>query len=807
MHNAEQFSVEWGGKTLSIETGKLAGLANGSARVQYGDTVVLATVAMSGDVREGIDYFPLMVDFEENLYAAGKIKGSRFIKREGRPSDKAVLNARITDRSLRPLFDYRIRNDIQVILNVMSVDHENDPDYVALIAASAALTISDIPWDGPIVGLTVGYVDGEYVLNPTSEQRAAAELNLMMAVKEDHIVMIEADGTETSEEITFGGFEFALKQGKPVVDLINQMKEKVGKEKIEPTVDVLTEEEQKMHDEVEAKSKAYMDENIESLFGIRSKLDRGAKEAEVKTALLGMFASDEEKAIAGKVYDEHYEEAFRSLMLEKEVRVDGRALDEVRELYAEVDMLPRTHGSALFQRGETQVLSTVTLGSPGDAQIIDGLEPEYKKRYMHHYNFPPFSVGETRPLRGPSRRDIGHGMLAEKALEPVLPPKEDFPYTIRVVSEVLMSNGSSSQASACCSTLSLMAAGVPITRPVAGIAMGLVMTEDQKTYKILTDIQGVEDHSGDMDFKVAGTAEGVTAIQLDIKLGGITLDICRDTLEQAKKARLQILEVMTKAIAEPRKEMSPYAPRIETIMIDPEKIGDVIGPGGKIINKIIEETEVQIDIEDDGQVFITSVDGEGMEKAMQMVKDIVREVEVGEEYEGEILQIMKDRMSGKEIGAIVDLGGGKDGMIHVSNICNKRINNVSDVLKAGEMVKVKVVEVDKEKGRIGLSRKDLIQAGLPDPVCDAAPEMTELAGGRGYGRDDRRGGGGGRPRGGRNDYRRDDRRGGGRPSGPRQDSRGPRGPREDRPTPPPAPAAEEKPEPKRRGLFGRRKED
>lgn len=745
MHNVEQFQVEWGGRTLSIETGKLAGLANGSARVQYGDTVVLATVTMSGDVREGIDYFPLMVDYEENLFAAGKIKGSRFVKREGRPSDQAVLNARITDRSLRPLFDERIRNDVQVVLNVMSFDQVNDPDYVALIAASAALSISDIPWDGPVAGLTIGYVNGEYVLNPTQEQRDEAELNLMMAVKEDQIVMIEADGRETSEDITFGGFQFGVEQGKPVVELIRQMQEKIGKEKIQATVAELTEEEQKLHDEVEAKAKAYMDENIESLFGIRSKLERAAKEVEVKEALLKMFETDEEKAIAGKVYDEHYEDAFRSLMLEKEIRVDGRALDEIRELYAEVDLLPRTHGSALFQRGETQVLSTITLGSPGDAQIIDDLEPEYTKRYMHHYKFPPFSVGEVRPLRGPSRRDIGHGMLAEKALEPVIPPKEDFPYTIRVVSDVLMSNGSSSQASACGSTLSLMAAGVPIKRPVAGIAMGLVMTGDQKTYKILTDIQGVEDHSGDMDFKVAGTTEGITAIQLDIKLGGITLDICRDTLERAKKARLQILEVMAKAIAEPRAELSQYAPRIETMMIDPEKIGDVIGPGGKVINAIIEETDVQIDIEDDGQVFITSTSGEGMEKAMQMIKDIVREIEVGEEYEGKVLQIMKDRMSGKEIGAIVDLGGGKDGMIHISNVCNKRINLVSDVLKEGDMVKVKVVEVDKEKGRIGLSRKDMIPAGAPDPVCDAAPGMESMGGfgrsprpsrgpSRGYGR-------------------------------------------------------------------------
>lgn len=739
MHKIEKFSLEWGGRTLTIETGKLAGLANGSALVQYGETAVLATATMSNNVRPDMDYFPLMVDYEEKLYSAGKIKGSRFIKREGRPSDDAILNARITDRSTRPLFDYRIRNDIQVVMSVLSFDQENDPAFIGLIAASAALSISDIPWDGPIAGMTVAHVDGEYILNPTPEQEEKSDLFLLAAVKEDQVVMLEAEANQASEEVTLGGIEFALENGKEVVKLIAEIQAKIGKEKIKPETTELSEENQKQYDTVASKVKEYLDKNLDSVFGIPSKLERQEKENAVKQAVQDLVEEDADKANALKVYEEIYEEKFRSLMLDKEVRVDGRKLDQVRELYCEVDVLPRTHGSAIFQRGETQVLSTVTLGSPGDAQIIDGIEPEYTKRYMHHYNFPPFSVGEVRPMRGPSRRDIGHGMLAEKALEVMIPGKEDFPYTIRVVSDVFMSNGSSSQASICGSTLALMAAGVHIINPIAGIAMGLVTTEDRKTYKILTDIQGVEDHAGDMDFKVAGSEKGVTAIQLDIKLGGITLEICKDTLEQAKKARLHILETMKAAIAEPRAEMSQYAPRIETIMIDPERIGDIIGPGGKIINKIIEETDVQIDIEDDGSVFITSTDGEMMEKAKELIAAILKEVEVGEEYEGEILQIMKDRMSGKEIGAIVDLGGGKDGMIHISNVCNKHIALVSDVLKVGDKVKVKVVEVDKEKGRIGLSRKALLEYGCADPVCDAAP---------GGDRDGDRGGHRGGPRGG-----------------------------------------------------------
>lgn len=720
MHNVDTFTAEWGGKTLTLETGKMATLANAAVTARLGDTIVLATATMASSVRDDIDYFPLMVDYEENLYAAGKIKGSRFIKRKGRPSDEAVVNARITDRSLRPLFDYNIRNDIQVILNVLSYDGLNDPAMLGLIAASAALTVSNIPWDGPVAGVAAALINGEYILHPTLEQRATADLYLMMAVREDRVVMIEAEGNEADEDAVYKGFEFAMEQGKPVVDLIKDMREKVGQEKIQATVKEVSAEEQAMHDQVEAKAKEYLAENIESLFGIVSKKERDDKNAEVEAGLVALFGTVEEQAVAKRVFEHYYEEAFRRLMLEKEVRVDGRKLDEIRPLYSEVDTLPRTHGSAIFQRGETQVLSTVTLGSPGDAQILDGMDEETKKRYMHHYNFPPFSVGEVKPLRGPSRRDIGHGTLAEKALERMIPSKEEFPYTILVNSDVLMSNGSSSQASACGSTLSLMAAGVPIKNPVAGIAMGVVMTEDMKEYKVLTDIQGIEDHSGDMDFKVAGTKNGVTAIQLDIKLGGVSLDICRDALSEGKKARLAILDVMLAAIPEPRAELSPYAPRIEVLHIDPERIGELIGPGGKVINGIIDETGVQIDIEDDGSVFVTSVDAEGMKKAKEMITALLKEVEVGEVYEGEVLQIIKDRNSGSEIGAIVDIGGGKDGMVHISNVCHGRIATVSSVLNVGDVVKVKVMEVDKEKGRIGLSRKAMIEPGTPDPKCEAA---------------------------------------------------------------------------------------
>lgn len=725
MNNKQTFSHEWGGRTLTLETGKLAQLASGAVRTQYGDTVVLATVTMSGSVRDDIDYFPLSVEYQENLYAAGKIKGSRFIKREGRPSDLAVLNGRITDRSLRPLFNDRLRNDVQVIINVLSVDQENDPALIGLIAASAALSISPIPWDGPVAGVSAAYLDGQFILNPTTAQREKASYYILAAVRNNEIVMIEAEGKETPEKIVEESFAFILEQGKVVYNLICEMQKKTAKPKVEISALTLQPEQEKIHIAVTSKIQDFLKDKISTLFGIRSKEERVKKEEDMRAAVVNLFSEEEEKELAKSEFEKVYEEEFRKLALDTEIRVDGRKLDEIRSLSCEVDILPRTHGSALFQRGETQVLSAVTLGAPGAAQTIDGLEPEYQKRFMHHYDFPPFSVGEVKPVRGPSRRDIGHGALVEKALEAVIPPKEEFPYTIRVVSEVLMSNGSSSQASICGSTMALMAAGVPVKKAVAGIAMGLITTNDRKQYKILTDIQGIEDHSGDMDFKISGTREGVTAIQLDIKLGGITLDICRDTLTQTKKARLEILQTMEKTIVSPRPELSPFAPRIEILHINPENIGGLIGPGGKNINKIIEETEAEIDIEDDGTVFVTALNPEAMQKAKELIIACTKEIEIGEIIEGKVSQIVSNRNSGEEIGAIVDLGGNKDGMIHISEVCHCRINKVTDVLNIGDSVKVRVKEVDKEKGRISLSRKDCIQADSPDPLCEKAGQQYQ----------------------------------------------------------------------------------
>lgn len=724
MMNPQEFSIEWGGRTLTIQTGKLAQLANASVVVRYGDTVILSTIGMSRSVRAGIDYFPLMVDFEENMGAAGKIKGSRFMKREGRPTDVAILNARIADRSLRPLFDYNIRNDIQVVISVKAFDGDCDPSYVGLIAASAVTAISDIPAEGPIAGLAVGYVDGQYVLNPTPEQRVKSTLYVLGAVRADKIVMLESEAKQAPEDVVMGAFEFLVEQAQPVIELIKKVQAAVGKEKIQPALAEKTDEEKTMYSGVEEKVTAHCNATLGSLFGIKGKKERTEKEEAFKAELFGQFETDEEKAVAADVFEHCYEAEFRKQILESGVRVDGRQTDELRDLYAEIDLLPRVHGSALFQRGETQVLSTVTLAPPAEALIVDGLEPEYEKRYIHHYNFPPYSVGEVKPMRGPSRRDIGHGALAEKALEGVIPSKEEFPYMIRVVSDTLMSNGSSSQASACGSSLALMAAGVPIKNPVAGIAMGLVMTDDASEYKVLTDIQGIEDHSGDMDFKIAGTTEGVTAVQLDIKLFGISLDICRDTLAAARKARLEILEVMKQAIAEPRMELSPYAPRVEVLQIDPEKIGAVIGSGGKTINMIIEKTGAKIDIEDDGLVYIATSDGEAMERAKKLIIALTKDIEVGEIYEGIVEKIVSDKNSGSEIGAIVSLGLDRDGMVHISNVCHCRINKVTDVLNVGDRLQVQVVEIDKERGRIGLSRKALIDKNTPDAKCDLAGEKA-----------------------------------------------------------------------------------
>lgn len=743
----KRFSTEIGGRELILQTGQLAGQANGAVTVQYGDTVILATATMSKKLRDGIDFFPLLVDFEERLYAAGKIKGSRFIKREGRASDEAILTARLVDRSIRPLFDHEMRNDVQVVITVLSWDQENDADVLALIGASAALAISNIPWQGPIGAVRVGRVGGEWALNPTYTAREKSDLDIVLSASRDHHVMIEASANEVDEKSVLEGLEFAHKHIRKVIDLIEDMVKSVGQEKLTIDVNVLTPEEQAARDALKTKVLAFSKDKLRGIWKMKGKMEREQAMTKLTEELDQHLKSDNDVSKEQRLDGKHLLEQFlddeaRTMVLEEGIRVDGRKLNEIRPLSAAVAMVPRTHGSGLFQRGETQVMSLVTLGSPGDEQLLDTMELSGKKRYLHHYNFPGFSVGEVQPIRSPGRREIGHGALAEKALVPVLPQKEEFPYTIRVVSEVLSSNGSTSQASICGSSLALMDAGVPISSPVAGIAMGLISDESTKTYKVLTDIQGIEDHAGDMDYKVAGTTKGITAVQLDIKLGGIPMSVSEEALAGAKTARMKILEVMAKAIEGPRPELSKYAPRIITVKIDPEKIRDVIGKGGETINEIIDQCGgadvIKIDIEQDGQVYITSTNAEMADKAKSWIENIVRDIQVGEIYEGTVTEIIKDRMRGNEIGAIVELLPGKDGMVHVSNIAPYHVAKVSDVLKVGDKTKVKVIEVDKERGRVSLS----IKALDPNYVEPERPQRGFDRGGRGGfrgGRDNDRG--------------------------------------------------------------------
>lgn len=713
--SSQKFSTEIGGQKLEVEIGKLAQQAHGSCTVTYGETVVLATAVTSSNPREGIDYFPLMVDYEERLYAAGKIKGSRFIKREGRATDEAVLTSRLIDRSIRPLFKESERNDVQVVITVLSYDGINAPDFPSVIAASIALGISPIVWDGPLAGISIGHIGGEWVINPSVEAKAKSDLELFVSGSAKEVIMIEAGAKQVPESVMFEGIQFANKHLARLVEFINSVIKEVGKQK---NVVKLDEETMTARNLVKNKVSEFLATKDLSACFDADKSKMKAAIVAIEEELNDILKADNEvskdmRAMGLGMIDQALELAFKNLVLEKKQRPDGRKFDEVRPLAAEVALLSRTHGSGLFTRGETQVLSIVTLGAPGDEQTLDGMEDSGTKKYMHHYNFPGFSVGEVKPLRGPGRREIGHGALAEKALVPVLPENEIFPYTIRVVSEVLGSNGSSSQASICGSTLSLMDAGVPIIAPVAGIAMGLVRDDQNPDrYQLLTDIQGIEDHAGHMDFKVAGTKDGITAIQLDIKLGGISYKIVEETLAAARVARLHILEVMAEAIAAPRTELSPYAPRITTLHIDPDKIRDVIGTGGKIINEIIDKCNVAIDIEQDGTVMITSHDEEGAAKAKAWVENIVREVMVGEIYEGKVIQIVKDKIRGSEIGAIVELLPGKDGMVHISEVDHTRINKVTDKINVGDIVKVKVVEIDKEKNRTSLS----IKALLPRPA-------------------------------------------------------------------------------------------
>ena len=716
----KKFTTEIGGRQLKVEVGKLAKQAHGSCTVTYGETVILATAVTSRQPREGISYFPLMVDYEERLYAAGKIKGSRFIKREGRATDEAVLTGRLIDRSIRPLFSETSRNDVQVVITVLSYDGINDPTFPSMIGSSIALAMSPIPWSGHLAGVSVGRVGEEWVINPTVEASAKSDLELFVSGSTSEVIMIEAGGQEISEVDMFAGIRFAGKHVKKMVGFIDDIIKEIGVPKAEVVID---EELKAEREQVTKKVEDFLaTQDLTSCFHADKSKMREAI-AKIEEELGTILKEDNEvskdmRSMGIAMMDEALNKAFKVLVLENNKRPDGRAFDEIRALTTEAGLLPHIHGSGLFSRGETQVLSIVTLGSPGDEQTLDTMEESGTKKYMHHYNFPGYSVGEVKPLRGPGRREIGHGALAEKALIPVLPSNDDFPYTIRVVSEVLGSNGSSSQASICGSTLSLMDAGVPIKAPVAGIAMGLVLSDDDpKKYQILTDIQGIEDHSGHMDFKVAGTKNGITAIQLDIKSNGISYQVVEETLTAAKVAREKILDVMATAISEPRKELSQYAPRITTMHIDPEKIRDVIGSGGKIINEIIEKCGVAIDIEQDGLVMITGSDQEGATKAEEWIKNIVREVEVGEVFEGPIIKIVTDRNKGTDIGAIVELGPNKDGMVHISQIAHERINKVSDKIKVGDIVKVKVMEVDKEKNRIGLSIKELLPR--PEGIASA----------------------------------------------------------------------------------------
>lgn len=695
----KKWSLEVAGRQLVVETGKLAKQASGSVTVRYGDTQVLATAVMSKSKGNTMGYFPLMVDYEERYYAAGKIKGSRFIKREGRPSDEAVLAGRAVDRTIRPLFDMRMRNEVQVIVTVQSIDGENDPDIISIIAASVALSISDIPWAGPVAGVKVGLVDGNVVINPTEEQEEKSLLSLTLAGTGQKINMIEAGAFEVSEDEIVRAFEIGHQEIAKITNFIEQIKAEVGKEKREPIL-------LKASDEVENLMKTVLLENNleKALYGNKEEIATQTDEVKKLSKEQILEKMGEEKlenfdGIFDLVFDEVCDEIVHKNILENNHRPDSRQPHEIRPITCEVGILPRPHGSGLFTRGETQSLTVTTLGAPGDQQIIDTMEVAEKKRYIHHYNFPPYSVGEVRFMRGPGRREIGHGALAEKALVPVLPEKESFPYTMLLVSEILESNGSSSMASTCGSTLSLMHAGVPIKRPVSGIAMGM-MSDKTGKYKVLSDIQGAEDHYGDMDLKVAGTERGITALQMDMKMAGIDTEMFKATLQQAKEGRAFILGKMLATISEPNKELSPYAPRIIIMKINPDKIRDVIGPGGKMINDIIDKTGVEIDIEDDGTVFITAPEAKGGEEAQRIIHGLTRELQAGEVFEGTVVRIM-------DFGAFVEVLPGKDGLVHISELAHKRVNKVEDVVKIGDKVKVKVKEIDAQ-GRVNLSMRMLI---------------------------------------------------------------------------------------------------
>nr|WP_250155237.1 polyribonucleotide nucleotidyltransferase [[Clostridium] innocuum] len=711
------FRLDFCGRGLTVETGEVAKQAGGAVLVRYDDTVVLSTATASKQAKEGIDFFPLTVLFEEKLYSVGKIPGG-FLRREGRPSEHATLTARMIDRPIRPLFADGFRNEVQVVNTVLSVDQDCTPEMTAMFGASLALCVSDIPFNGPIAGVMVGRVDGEYIINPTPEQLEKSDINLTVAGTKYAVNMVESGAKEVSEEAMLGAIMFGHEHIKQLVAFQEEIAAAVGKEKMEVKLYTVDED-------IDREVRAQFEQAIRDAVSIEKKLERYGKIDELTEEAVAVFDAKEyeNEAAKAKVLKQvkqicHSIEAdeVRRLIIEDKVRPDGRKIDEIRPLDSQVDILPRAHGSALFTRGETQVLSVTTLGPMNDNQIIDDLTEVETKRFMHHYNFPPYSVGETGRMGSPGRREIGHGALGERALSQVLPSVEDFPYTIRTVAEVTESNGSSSQASICAGTMSLMAAGVPIKAPVAGIAMGLIMDEENGKYTVLTDIQGMEDHFGDMDFKVAGTSKGITALQMDIKVTGITREVFEEALAQAKVARAQILENMMAAISEPREDVGTYAPKIEQFYIDPEKIREVIGPNGKMINKIIEASDdVKIDIEDDGHVVIYHMDRAAINHAADMIRDIVREAKVGDIYEGKVVRIEK-------FGAFVNLFPGTDGLLHISKINHERVNKVEDVLNIGDTVRVKVTEID-DRGRVNVSAKAL----LPRPRTEKKEEDAKPA--------------------------------------------------------------------------------
>ena len=691
------FKTAVGGKLLELEIGKVCEMANGQVMVRYGDTVVNVTAVASKEPRPDIDFFPLSCDYEEKMYAAGKIPGG-FIKREGRPSEKAVLNSRLMDRPLRPLFPKGFFNDVQVIATVLCVDNDAPSEIAAMIGSSVALAISDIPWDGPTGSVLIGMVDGQFVVNPSLQQREESCMHLVVSGTKEAIMMVEAGANEVPEETILDAIMFAHEEIKKIVEFIEEIVKEVGKPKMEIEI-------YKVPEDIEQAVREYAEEKMRAAIQTFDKMERldnmDAVEAETKEHFEEIYP-DNGKDIDNVLYA-ITKEQVRSLILDDGIRPDNRKTTEIRPIWCETGLLPRTHGSGLFKRGQTQVLSVATLGAMGDAQVIDGITEQTEKRYMHHYNFPPYSVGEARPLRSPGRREIGHGALAERALIPVLPSVDDFPYAIRVVSEVLSSNGSTSQGSVCGSCLALMDAGVPIKAPVAGIAMGLIeRVEEDGTSKmaILSDIQGMEDFLGDMDFKVAGTEKGVTAIQMDIKVHGLSKQVLQDALKQARDGRMHIMREMLDELPEPRKELSPYAPRIISMQIDPDHIRTVIGPGGKTINKIIADTGVKIDIDDTGLVYIAAPDMESAERGVQEIELLIKEPEPGEIYEGKVTRVMP-------FGAFIEILPGKEGLLHISKMAKHRVEKVEDVMNVGDTVTVKVTEIDSQN-RINLSRKELL---------------------------------------------------------------------------------------------------